>query len=131
MTTRGAKAQLRQRLYLAAHQEVKNIISRLPDPVRNHAQAVPVIFEMTPSAKDAKSGIESDTLGLFTGMPISEQLNSLSVEPTQIILYMENIWDYVRHDATDYREEICRTYLHELGHYLGLEEHELEERNLD
>ena len=33
-------------------------------------------------------------------------------------------------DEADYKEEVRITYFHELGHYLGLEEDDLEERGL-
>jgi predicted Zn-dependent protease with MMP-like domain len=34
-------------------------------------------------------------------------------------------------DAATFREEVRRTYLHELGHYLGLDEDDLADRDLD
>jgi predicted Zn-dependent protease with MMP-like domain len=33
--------------------------------------------------------------------------------------------------GTTFQEEVRRTYLHELGHYLGLDEEALAERDLD
>ena len=51
--------------------------------------------------------------------------------PTEIILYMENIWEYAGRRSPDFREEVRRTYLHELGHYLGLDEDDLFDRDLD
>ena len=127
----GGKTQLRQRLYIAAHQEVKKIAQSLPPPVRKHADQLPVLFEMAPGRTDVKAGIEPDTLGLFSGASIADSLDMSVTGPPQITLYMENIWEYARHDAATYREEIGRTYLHELGHYLGLEENELQVRDLD
>ena len=51
--------------------------------------------------------------------------------PPQIILFLENIWELAEEDEAVYREEIRTTLLHELGHYLGLDEIDLEERGLD
>ncbi len=131
MNTPGSKEHLRRRLYLAAHEEVKAIQQALPGPLREHTARVPVIFDMTPHPSLLRDGIEPDTLGLFTGPALAEALDTAHVAPPEILLYMENIWHYARHDATDYREEIRRTYLHELGHYLGLDEDDLYHRDLD
>ena len=51
--------------------------------------------------------------------------------PPQIILVLENLWDFSDGDEAIYREEIRITLLHELGHYLGLDELDLEDRGLD
>lgn len=51
--------------------------------------------------------------------------------PPQIILFLENIWEYAEGDAGVYRVEVRTTLLHELGHYLGLDEDDLAERGLD
>jgi len=51
--------------------------------------------------------------------------------PAQIILFLENLWDFAEEDEEFFREEVRTTYLHELGHYLGLNEIDLEERGLD
>ena len=49
----------------------------------------------------------------------------------QIILFLENLWDFAEGEEEIFREEIHTTYLHELGHYLGLDEDELIERGLE
>ena len=46
------------------------------------------------------------------------------------ILFLENLWWEACEKETDYRREVRTTFLHELGHYLGLEEIDLEERGL-
>ena len=51
--------------------------------------------------------------------------------PPQIILYLENILEECEDAGTTFGEEVRRTYLHELGHYLGLDEEALAERDLD
>lgn len=107
------------------------MLAALPEPVRRHARALPVVFEMKPLPSDRKAGIAEDTLGLFSGPALNDSLDMNSDGPSQITLYMENLWDYARHDAPTFREEIRRTYLHELGHYLGFDEQALADRDLD
>jgi predicted Zn-dependent protease with MMP-like domain len=131
MRAPGIREQLRKRLYIAAHQEVMATITALPGPVRTHARSLPVLYEMTPKPSDTRAGILPDTLGLFTGESLADGHSGMAVGPTSITLYMENIWEYAGHDAAVFREEIRRTYLHELGHYLGLDEDGLAERDLD
>ena len=48
--------------------------------------------------------------------------------PAQIIFFLENVWDHAEGDENMYREEIRVTFLHEAGHFLGLEEMDLEDR---
>ena len=52
-------------------------------------------------------------------------------DPPQIILFLQNLWEYSEEDDEIFRDEIHTTYLHELGHYLGLDEDDLWERELD
>ena len=51
--------------------------------------------------------------------------------PPQIILFLENLWDFAEGDESVFREEVATTLLHELGHYLGLDEDELTDRGLE
>lgn len=107
------------------------MVSVLPKELQVHAKQIPVHFEMTPRPFELKDGIEPDTLGLFNGDTYAECSSPVSVIPAQITLFMENIWEFSRRDSENFREEIRRTYLHELGHYLGLDEDDLTARNLD
>ena len=109
--------------------EVEATIASLPEPLRVRAEKLPVIFERQPNAELQADGIEVDTLGLFTGAEFVEE-NDVPLPP-QIILFLENIWDVVETNEKFYREEVRTTFLHELGHYLGLDEDELTERGLE
>jgi len=93
--------------------------------------ALPVTFERHPNAAHRRDGIEPDTLGLFVGPEFAdEEITSLPLPP-QIILFLENLWDLAEADEEFFREEVHTTYLHELGHYLGLDEDDLFERGLE
>ena len=119
------------RLCRAAEEEVQHILRTLPAPARTQAAGVPCTMEPHPSAELVEDGLDVDTLGLFVGDAYPYEYSSQDPLPRQIILYLENIWDYSNHDPATYREEVRRTYLHELGHYLGLDELDLEQRDLD
>jgi predicted Zn-dependent protease with MMP-like domain len=111
--------------------EVEATLAQLPVPLRKRAAPLPVSFERVPNADLVAEGIEADTLGLFTGPAFDEEEHAASPVPPQIILFLENLWDYAEGDKEIYREEVHTTYLHELGHYLGLDEDDLTERGLD
>lgn len=111
--------------------EVEATLAQLPAPLRNRAASLPVTLERVPNADLVAEGIEADSLGLFTGPAFDEEEHAASPVPPQIILFLENLWDYAEGDEEIYREEVHTTYLHELGHYLGLDEDDLTERGLD
>jgi predicted Zn-dependent protease with MMP-like domain len=104
---------------------------RLPPQVREPASQVPVCFEPHPNDDILAEGWEPDILGLFVGPPYSAGEGDLEPLPSQILLFLENIWDYAEGDEAVYRDEVRITYLHELGHYLGWDESDLEARGLD
>jgi predicted Zn-dependent protease with MMP-like domain len=112
-----------------AQAEVEATLASLPAPIQKHAAPLPVSYEARPAAALLKEGYEFDLLGLFVGPALAEP--SESPLPPQIILFLENLWDIAEGDEEDYREEVRTTYLHELGHYLGLDEIDLEERGLE
>ena len=51
--------------------------------------------------------------------------------PPQIILFLENLWEFADADEEIFLDEVHVTFLHELGHYLGLDELDLEDRGLE
>ena len=112
-----------------AQAEVEATLAALPAPLRLQAQALPVAYQARPDESSPDDEVDSDLLGLFVGSPLAEP--DASPLPRQVILYLENLWDFAEGDEEFYREEIRTTYLHELGHYLGLDEIDLEERGLD
>lgn len=109
--------------------EVEATLEALPKPLRERAEKLPVTFERQPNAGLQADGIEPDTLGLFTGPEFSDEGNVPM--PPQIILFLENLWDFAEGDEEIFRVEVHTTFLHELGHYLGLDEDELTERGLE
>ena len=118
-----------KKLQALALAEVDATLAALPAPLREPAAKLPVTFERTPNRGLQADGIEPDTLGLFTGPAFADEEHSTL--PPQIILFLANLWDMAEDDEKIFREEVRTTYLHELGHYLGLDEDELTERGLE
>ncbi len=113
-----------------ADQEVSRTLGSLPRQLRVEASAVPVLFQRRPSRAMERDGVDHDTMGLFVGVPFAEEMRSGEDIPAQVILFLEVILDEVNGDEAVFRREVRQTYLHELGHFLGLDESGLEERDL-
>ena len=119
-----------KQLLALAQAEVAAALADLPANLRDKAQSLPVTYEIKPTPGMVDDDIAIDTLGLFCGEAINDLPSSLPV-PHQIILFLENIWDFAGTKEKLYRQEIRTTYLHELGHYFGFDEDELTSRGLD
>lgn len=117
------------RLQTLALDEVAATLQSLPQPLRERARQVPVTFEPAPNAGLQADGIAPDTLGLFVGPDYASELSVPM--PPQIILFLDNLWSQAEQSEEWFLEEVHTTYLHELGHYLGLDEDELADRGLE
>jgi predicted Zn-dependent protease with MMP-like domain len=106
-----------------ARAEVRAALLSLPKEIRAVVERVPVFFERRPDSEDIAHGVERDTLGLYDeGAPEA---------PTpRIRLWLENLWDFAEDDVAVFRAEVRTTLLHEIGHLLGWDEQDVEERGL-
>ena len=115
-----------------AKTEVAALRLELPREMARRAAEVPVVMLARPTkAMVRDDGIDPDLLGLFVGPNCAEGVESGDPLPPEILLFLENLWDYAEGDEELFREEVRVTYYHELGHYLGLEEGDLEDRGLE
>ena len=101
--------RLLQRLDMAARQEVGRALKALPAELRGKARAIPVTVEPWPGKHLLRDGVESDTMGLFVEPDFQEGGMEASVMPSQILLFVMNIWEEARHDTETYRIEVRRT----------------------
>lgn len=118
----------RAHLYALAQVEVDLVMRLLPKHLRKAAKSVAIQLEDFPRPD---SGLEEDLLGVFLGNSLAElEGTQASAEPSEIILFIDNLWDYAEHDDEVFLEEVRITLLHELGHFLGLNEIDLDDRGL-
>jgi predicted Zn-dependent protease with MMP-like domain len=96
-------------LLAAAQSEVAATLEALPAELRERAKVIPVTCESYPSDALIADGWEPDLLGLYTGVPFEHE--GKAPYPQQIILFLENLWDYADGDEGIYREEVRITYL--------------------
>ena len=103
----------------------------MPTDLQAAATNLSITFQPHPNRELVEDGVDDDTLGLFIGDEWGHSESSANPLPPQIILFLKNIWEYAEGDERIFIEEIRTTLLHELGHYLGLDEDGLEQRGLD
>ena len=110
------------KLLRLAETEVARAQGRLPADVREAAGECAVLYESIDDALDAGESIEDDLLGLFEGLNRLDPLPAGPDDMPRIRLFLDNLWDYAGGDDLTFRKEVRKTYLHELGHYLGWDE---------
>lgn len=102
-----------------AGEVVAETMATLPHPIAEVAGNLPVFVEDRPSREDIDSGVGADWLGIFEGSPCNETGHLM---PPRIRIWAENIWLDCSGFEARFREEVRVTLLHEVGHYLGLDE---------
>ena len=113
-----------------AQQVVAHTQRKLPTQIRELAQELPVSYQDVPDDDILEEEFEPDILGLFVGDHFGIEAGVGNSVPPQIFLFLENIYDEAEGDTARFDEEVRITYLHELGHYLGWDEDEVEARGL-
>lgn len=117
---------------LAARAEsvVRGVVDSLPDDLRAMADEVPVFYKTDIARHWLLDGVEPDSLGLFSGPSRTDPDDFESPEVPTITLFLRNLRDYCAEEGLSFEEEVRVTYLHEFGHYLGLEEGDMDARGL-
>jgi predicted Zn-dependent protease with MMP-like domain len=119
------------RLHQLAEKAVAAAQRALPVELQPAVAGVAVCFEDRPAQSPWTEGEDEDLLGLFVGPSLGTDPGTGDPLPPQILLFLENLWDFAEGDEDTFRREVRITYLHELGHYLGWDEDEVARRGLD
>ena len=111
-------------------EHLRTTMEELPDRFREHLDEVAVTVETVPSEEILRLDdppLDPELLGLFVGTPRTEESvfggNDL---PPRILLFQRNL-ERNALDEDELKDEIAITLRHELAHYLGLDEEEIEE----
>jgi predicted Zn-dependent protease with MMP-like domain len=107
-------------------------IAELPPHVRDALGNVAIVVEDYPEAWIFDTDVaDSRILGLFDGPERAQErgVDFVATGPTRIYLYRWNI-ERMCGSPEEVEEQVQITVLHEIGHYLGLDEDELEVRGL-
>lgn len=108
------------------------VIRSLPDDLRERARQVIFAAEERPSREQEENADEGegDLLGLYEGTPLVERrIDDAYSGPDRITLFRIPLLEMCG-SMKELREEIRITIIHELGHYFGFGEGELERRGL-
>ncbi len=104
---------------------VQEGLDALPEMFRNRMENIVVLVEDYPAEReeDPEDGL---LMGEFIGVARTEKSIWDAAGPDRIVLYQGNI-EAVCETDEEIREEVRLTLLHELGHYFGMDEDQLED----
>ena len=116
--------------HAAFEQSVENAITRLPENFREIMTNLVVLIEERPAADLLdEMGIPPDEtlFGLYTGVPLPERsVTEPPLYPDEIVIFREPLLEACR-SIEDLEEEIEITVVHEVAHYLGIDDERLAE----
>jgi predicted Zn-dependent protease with MMP-like domain len=108
---------------------VERALDSIPEPFSRALDEVVVVVEDEPSAaqrRDAGLGPHQDLYGLFEGVARTEWAADWAMVPSKITLFRFALEEDFPNPAALERQ-VRRTVLHELGHYLGIDDDRLHE----
>ena len=111
--------------------EVTRVIDKLPRRFREQLRNVEFVVEERPSVELLRAeGLDPrhDTLyGIYQGVPLPERSYlDPPLLPDKITIFVEPLLQDFPNPA-DLREELRLTVLHEIAHYFGMDEDEIED----
>ena len=113
------------------HEELPHAI---PEKFRERIKNVAILVEDEPSAELRKERGLADNetlLGLYSGVPLPVRGDSYGIGmavPDTITLYQKPIQGEAGGDSERIRAIVRETLWHEVGHYFGLSDEEIEKR---
>jgi predicted Zn-dependent protease with MMP-like domain len=115
--------------------QVRKAARKLPRQFRQCLDRVPVVVQDLPDESlhegEDRDEVGPDILGLFDGVPLPEtaELHASQLRPNTIYLFQRNL-ERAALDREDLSDQIRITLWHELGHYLGFEEGDMDDLGL-
>ena len=107
---------------------VKRAIERIPEEIRSHLDNVMISVRRRPSTEMMREmGLksENDLLGLFEGVPLTERsITTPPLFPDTIFLFQDAL-EQICETIEDLEEQIEITVVHEVAHFVGMDEERL------
>lgn len=112
------------------HRTVEEALGELPERFRDLLTNIAIVVEEEPGELDLEVTEDEDEggelLGIYRGVPLTERSFESPPElPDQIAIFRGPILR-VCSSRAEALEEIRDTVIHELGHYFGLADHEMD-----
>jgi predicted Zn-dependent protease with MMP-like domain len=133
LRTRALDAKLDKERGVGSKKDVETIervaretLDSLPEPFAEKLRNVPVILETRPTRMVVEQGFDPRAFGLFEG---PEHGQDDIPAPTRIVLFTSNLLANFADEELEEQVEI--TVLHEVGHYFGLDEDDMQRLGLD
>jgi predicted Zn-dependent protease with MMP-like domain len=114
----------------AFERHVADALASIPREFRDAMQNIAIVVEDEPSPELLdEMGIEPpDTLlGLYTGTPLTERTSSYGNTLPDRVLIFQGPHERESDDEDDLIVCIAETLIHEIGHYFGMSEEQIEE----
>jgi predicted Zn-dependent protease with MMP-like domain len=111
---------------------VEQVVRSLPSSIRDQLENVDIVVESEPTPEQRKDEhSDSDELfGLYEGIPRSERGSSYAmVAPDRIVIFQGPL-ERSFSDPRELAEEVRITVLHEIAHYFGFDEEQIDELGL-
>jgi predicted Zn-dependent protease with MMP-like domain len=121
-----------ERLEELAQRVVRVTMHRLPERIKTAVRPCRIELEWIDDCLAAGEDLPGDDLlGLFEGASLSDPTPDDLDSLPRIRLFLDSLWDYAEGDPEVFRREVRITLLHELGHYLGLNEDQVADMGLE
>ncbi len=112
-------------------QVAKEAIEGLPKEIREKIENVQIVVRDAKKPGRGDGLDERELYGLYAGTPLPERRNDdLARLPDTVILFKNNIEEEFAGDRAGMIKCIQETVLHELGHYFGFGEKDLEDMGI-
>ena len=107
-------------------------LEELPMEFRQRVAHVPIVLEPRPSIALVREGFDPRSYGLFEGPGLFDDgiLDGAVAGPTRIVIYTSNLLADFEEDE-ELAEQVRITVLHEVGHFFGMSEEDMERLGLD
>ncbi len=110
--------------------EVMRIVAELPDEMRTPlAEVVFIIADEPDEATRAEAGLDADDdlLGFYRGIPLPDRTTDMQGDlPDTIYLFRKAILREARQTDAVVHQIVRETALHEIAHFFGYEDEDLE-----
>ncbi len=107
---------------------VQRAVRRIPDEIRRHLDNIIITVRKRPTTtmlRDLGIEYDDDLLGLFQGVPLTERsITAPPLFPDTIYLFQEPL-ENMCETVEELEEEIEITVVHEVAHYVGMDEQRL------